>query len=105
VEQSKNPTDEFELSDNTDHRRWEITDGDDVIAFAQYRTSRGRIVFTHTVVEPEYEGHGLGSRLAKAVLDDAVARGLRITPRCAFIRSYIERHSEYAAHVDMPEAR
>ena len=102
------PTDtrpDFELTDNTEHRRWELRVGDEVVAYAEYRTSPGRVVFTHTVVEPAYEGRGIGSRIARAVLDDAVARGLRITPRCPFIRAYVERHQEYAASVDMPEPR
>ena len=98
-------TEAFSWSDNADARRWEVRDGDQLIAFAEYRLSPGRIVFTHTVVEPEFEGRGIGSRLARTVLDDAVARGLRITPRCPFIRAYVERHDRYAGSVDMPAAR
>ena len=76
-----------------------------MVAYAEYRTAPGRVTFTHTVVEPEHEGKGIGSRLARWVLDDAVARGLRISPRCPFIRSYIERHREDLPSVDMPESR
>lgn len=70
--------------------------------FAQYRLEPGRIVFTHTVIKPEYEGRGLGSRLARFVLDDAVARGERIVPECPFIAAYLRRHGEYEASVDWP---
>lgn len=94
---------ELRFEDNPEHRRWEVTDGDDVVAFAEYRTLPGRIVFTHTVVEPDYEGRGIGSRLARKVLDEALAKNLRITPRCPFIRTYIERHPQYADSTDMPE--
>jgi predicted GNAT family acetyltransferase len=34
------------------------------------------------------------------VLDDAVARGLRIVPYCPFIAAYLERHHEYSEYVD-----
>ena len=95
-------TGDLETVDNPDRRRWEVRAGGKVIAFAEYRIQPGRIVFTHTVVEPEQEGRGVGSRLARTVLDDAVARGLRISPRCPFIRAYIERHPEYLPSVDMP---
>jgi predicted GNAT family acetyltransferase len=91
-----------EISDNPDDHRWEVRDGDRVIAYAEYITAPGRVIFTHTVVEPEHEGQGIGSRLARAVLDDAVSRDLRITPRCPFIRAYTERHQEYEASVDLP---
>jgi predicted GNAT family acetyltransferase len=73
-----------------------------VLGYSEYREQPGRIVFTHTVVEPQYEGQGIGSRLAQAALDDAVAREMRVTPLCPFIRSYVERHDEYASAVDMP---
>ncbi len=94
--------DEFQWRDNRGARRWEVTDGDDVIAYAEYLSAPGRMVFTHTVVEPDYEGKGLGSRLARMVLDDAVERGLRIVPVCPFIRAYTQRHPEYAPSVDAP---
>ena len=64
--------------------------------FVTYRLRPGRISFVHTETEPEYEGRGLGSHLAAAVLDDARARGLSVTPICPFIASWIKRHPEYA---------
>ena len=54
------------------------------------------IVFTHTVIEEQWNGRGLGTRLARHVLDEARRRGLRVRPKCPFIRSYIEGHPEYA---------
>src|SRR4051794_29151250 len=105
MEQEMRDTSDLEIVDNPDYRRWEVRDGDEVIAFAEYRNAPGRVTFTHPVVEPEYEGHGIGSRLAKAVLDDAVAHEVRITPVCPFIRSYIERPPAYAPSVDMPQSR
>lgn len=83
------------------HRYQLVVDGERA-GFAQYRLEPGRVVFTHTVVKPEYEGRGLGSRLAKFVLDDAVARGERIVPECPFIAAYLRRHDDYAASVDWP---
>ncbi len=37
----------------------------------------------------------IGSAIARAALDSARARGLRVIPQCPFIRAYIERHPEY----------
>jgi len=73
-------------------------------AVSQFRLEPGVIVFTHTIVRPEFEGRGLGSRLAKFVLDDAVARGERIVPECPFIAAYLRRHPEYEASVEWPAA-
>jgi predicted GNAT family acetyltransferase len=94
---------EFTWQDNAAARRWEVRDGEEVVAYADYRLQPGRVTFLHTVVDPAYEGRGVGSRLARTVLDDAVGRGLLITPRCPFIRAYIERHPQYAEHVDSTE--
>jgi len=105
MDQQARPKPELQIVDNPDSRRWEVRNGGEVIAFAEYRNTPGRITFTHTVVDPDYEGHGIGSRLARAVLDDSVARDLRITPVCPFIRAYVERHPAYKSHVDMPHTR
>ncbi len=53
-------------------------------------------MFTHTEVFPEFEGKGVGSRLATGALDDVRARGLKLTPQCPFISAYIKRHPAYA---------
>ena len=89
----------------TAERRWEAHVGEELAGYAEYRAVTGRIIFTHTVVEPRFEGRGIGTRLARAALDDAVARGLRITPHCPFIRAYLERHPKYRERVDWPAAR
>jgi predicted GNAT family acetyltransferase len=99
------PDDDLTWADNSAARRWEVKRGEEVVAYAEYIDKPGRVIFTHTVVEPAFEGRGIGSRLARTVLDDAVTRGLRITPRCPFIRAYIGRHERYAEHVDMPELK
>ena len=87
--------------DEERHRYELLLDGE-VAGFAEYRTRPGRIVFTHTVVLPGHEGEGLGTMLAKHVLDDAVARGERIVPYCPFIAAYLRRHEGYEEFVDWP---
>ena len=95
-------TETITIERNDAKRRYELTLGDEVAGYAEFRTTPTSIVFTHTVVRPEFEGQGLGTRLAKFVLDDAVARGERIVPRCPFIAAYLREHSGYEASVDWP---
>jgi predicted GNAT family acetyltransferase len=42
----------------------------------------------------------VGSTLVRGALDDVRAHGLRVVPRCSFVRGYIERHPDYADLVD-----
>jgi predicted GNAT family acetyltransferase len=94
--------DDLRIADNARRSRYEVWVDGRVIAFSEYEPEPGRITFTHTVVRPEFEGRGIGSRLARFALDDVRSRGLRISPVCPFIRSYLERHDEYSDLVDLP---
>ena len=91
------------ITRNDDANRYEMFLGSELAGFAEYRLRPdSRIVFIHTVVDPTFKGRGLGSRLAQFVLDDAVARGERIVPRCPFIAAYLRSHPEYEASVEWP---
>lgn len=80
------------------HRYAAYLDGA-LAGFADYRLEEApaRIVFTHTEVDPGFEGRGVGSALARAALDDVRAAGERgVVPQCPFIRGWIEKHPDYA---------
>jgi predicted GNAT family acetyltransferase len=85
-----------EVTDNPARHRFEIRADGRLAGFAEYRLSEGGIEFTHTVVRDEYEGKGVGGTLVKHALESARERGLRVTPTCPFVRSYIEGHPAYA---------
>jgi uncharacterized protein len=97
--------DEISLDRNDAESRYEVRLGAALGGYARYRADARRIVFTHTVVDPEHEGHGLGSRLAKYALDDAVERGLIIVSECPFIGAYLKKHEEYEDSVRWPPRR
>lgn len=82
--------------DAPERRRFEARVGEEVAGFAEYRRRDDRIVLTHTEVQDRFEGEGVGSELARRVLDRARDDGLGVVPRCPFIREWIERHPDYA---------
>jgi predicted GNAT family acetyltransferase len=43
-----------------------------------------------------FEGKGVGSALARHVLDQARADGKHVIPVCQFIAGYIRKHRDYA---------
>ena len=97
--------DELEVVDNPEASRYEALLGDRVAGFSEYLVKPGRLVFTHTIVEPEFEGRGFGSKLVREELDDVRRRGLKVTPLCPFVRAFIRRHPEYQDLVATPDDR
>ena len=91
----KGPAAAVETVDRPDQRRYELTVDGDLAGWVTYRLSDRRITFIHTEVQPAYTGQGLAQRLARDVLDDARARGLRVRPLCPYIASYIRAHPAY----------
>lgn len=79
-----------------DRQRYEARLDGKVVGHSRFQTRPGTVVFIHTEVEPAYEGHGVGSELARAALDDVRRRGEKVVPRCPFIADYIARHPDYA---------
>ena len=75
--------------------RYELLAGGKVAAFANYQSAPGHVTFVHTEVLPGNEGRGLGSQLARHVLDDSRKQGLKVSARCSFIAKFIEEHPEY----------
>jgi predicted GNAT family acetyltransferase len=90
---------------NAGKYRYELYVGDKLAGFAQFHDSGNRMVFTHSEVDDAFSGHGFGTVLASGALDDAVARGKVIVPRCPFIAAYVRRHLEtYQGHIEAPPA-
>jgi len=83
-----------EVTHDRRKRRFELEE-DGHKGFLTYNLADGAVVFTHTIVPPEMEGRGIGSRIVRAGLDFARAEGLKVVPQCSFVRGYIERHPEH----------
>ena len=73
--------------------RFELTEGG-ATAVLTYQEGDDDVAFLHTVVPPELEGQGVGSRLAEAAVGWAVGRGREVVPVCSFVRGWLERHPE-----------
>jgi predicted GNAT family acetyltransferase len=83
------------VRDNPERHRFEL-DADGHVAFSTYQREGGVLTVLHTEVPKALEGRGIGSRLARGLLDIARAQGLKVRPRCSFVKAYIDRHPEYA---------
>jgi hypothetical protein len=84
--------------DNTTAHRLEIADGG-AIAFLAYRMKGDAVEYLHSETPPELQGRGYASALAKFGLERDKAAGRKVIPTCPFVKTYIDRHPEYASLV------
>jgi len=88
---------DVETKKNESEHRYEAYVDGELAGSAYYELDEKRIVFTHTEVDDRFEGKGIGSSLARTGLDDARTDGTRrVVPRCPFIKSWIDKHPDYA---------
>ncbi|NYF58055.1 GNAT family N-acetyltransferase [Micromonospora purpureochromogenes] len=87
---------EFTVNDAPERERFEARDESGALAgVVTYQLTGNIIAYTHTEVDPQFEGRGLGSTLARAVMDDARARGRTVVPICPFLAEWLGKHPEY----------
>ena|SRR6218665_2224238 len=53
-------------------------------------------IIEHTIVDPAYEGKGLGKQLVKAAVNFARENDLKIIPLCPFAKAIFDRVPEFA---------
>jgi len=82
------------VRDNTARSRFEL-EADGVLVFMNYRRDGNVISLDHTETPVAARGRGLASQLAAGVLEAVRAQGLKIVPRCPFVRAYVEHHPQY----------
>jgi predicted GNAT family acetyltransferase len=82
------------IRDNTTLSRFELDDGA-AMAVLNYTLAGDVITLAHTETPVQARGRGTASRLVQGVLETARARGLKVVPRCSFVRAYLAKHPEF----------
>ena len=90
------------VQENAPRHRYEAVDESGVVAgFVEYVDHRGMRLLFHTEVDSAFEGQGVGSTLAKEVVDQALAAGHAVEISCPFLKTWVEKHPEYADKVSL----
>jgi uncharacterized protein len=89
-------TPDFLITDNREARRYEAHLGGTLAGYLEYRPAGDRRILIHTETLETFTGRGIGGALARHALEAARAAGGRVTVKCPFVRSWLERHPEYA---------
>ncbi|MGG7466321.1 MULTISPECIES: GNAT family N-acetyltransferase [unclassified Plantibacter] len=99
------PTAAPRVTRNETTHEYEIWVGDVRAGISGYKLRPGQVVFTHTEIDPDFGGQGLGSILVEGSLEDVVSRGEKIVPYCPFVQAYLRKHPAFEAHVEWPAER
>lgn len=96
---------DVEVTHNPERTRWEARLAGELAGFAEYQLTDDLYVFTHTEVDPAYEGRGVGSALARHALDQVREEGDRqVLAVCPFIGAWIGKHPDYASLLYRPRS-
>lgn len=88
------------VQDNPGKHRFEVTVDGEPGGFAAYRVRDGRVVLTHTEVDPRHRGQGVAQELARRTFETLRERGEKVVPSCPFMARYVAGHPELADLVD-----
>jgi uncharacterized protein len=93
---------ELNMQKNGDSGSYDAVVDGRVVGMIVYQAPPGgqRVTFSHTVVDPEFRGQGIATRLVEHALDDLRAQGRKLTNYCPFVADYIADHPEYRELVD-----
>ena len=86
---------DVKVIDQPDQKRYEGTVDGTLAGIVEYEDHAGQRALLHTEVFDAFEGKGVGGALARGVLDDLRARGIKVRPFCPFIAGWIRRHQDY----------
>ncbi|MFB7249086.1 GNAT family N-acetyltransferase [Microbacterium sp. NPDC056234] len=96
-------TEDITVTRDDEGSRYEIRLGDTLAGFAEFELRSGEILFTHTEVDPAFQGRGLAGTLAADALKDAAASGDTIVPYCPYIAAYLKKHEVEGADIRWPQ--
>ena len=95
------PTPEVTVRDNTESLCYDALIDGEVIGTIVYEHAGSRMVFMHTIVDPEFRGRGVATTLVRAALDDVRAKGMTLTNYCGFVAEFITARPQYADLIDV----
>ncbi|MEV6306821.1 GNAT family N-acetyltransferase [Actinoplanes sp. NPDC051861] len=82
----------FSVVDVPERERFEARDPEGVVAgVVTYQLTGNIVVYTHS----SFEESAVGAVLARAVMDDARAKGRTVVPMCPLLSDWLDKHPEY----------
>lgn len=60
-----------------------------------YELESGRLIITHTIIDPALRGRGLAGQMVEHVLAWLVPQGLQLVAACSYAAQYLQRHPRW----------
>ena len=84
------------VGDHAEEHRFEMHVEGRLVGHLDYVREEGILRVTHTEIDAELRGRGLGARLVHGALDGARQEEMSVVPECSFVRAWLDQHPEYA---------
>jgi predicted GNAT family acetyltransferase len=91
-----------DVRNQQERSRYEILLDGEPIGQLTYRLEGDTVITPHTEIDPVHGGHGYGTQLVAAALDDIRGAGRSVRPLCSFVRRFIATHPEYQDLLEAP---
>lgn len=91
---------ELTVVENGELRRYELLVAGTTVGTLDFRVVGRRRVLGHTEIAADQRGRGLATTLIKAVLDDLMAGGVRVTNYCPAVERFLQVRPEYVVVLD-----
>lgn len=72
-----------------------VADHADAAELTISRLDAATVIADHTWVPHSLRGQGIAQALVERLMKDARAKGFRVVPRCAYVRTLAARHPEW----------
>jgi len=86
---------DFEVRHLPESQRFEIDVENELAGHADYTRNGSVVAITHTVVDPRFEGRGIGSRLVLGALAELRESGASVLPVCPFVPKVMRDNPEF----------
>ena len=90
---------DFFVVENEETRTYDAVSGDTLVGGITYDRRGDVVTLIATSVFPEFRGQGVATELIRRVLDTIRDEGLLLKVQCPIVKTFIERHDEYAGLV------
>ena len=95
--QNEAMTDDYAFTDASEHSRYELRLGGELVSILDYRINGDVVALTRAFTNPARRGHGHAAAVTERAVDAIEAAGRKVLPVCWYVAEWFDEHPERAA--------